>query len=164
MHLAPPFLPRSDCFPQLFIFIERRFTRLQNPRGLSDGLLALAQISSARDRLATISLTAQDAAQLIRTVDGDTELEDARDAVGEIGVRLTVASTSLAVASSEIQQLTDREAQSGDGHLALVSQRIKSARHLDSHASARSTTQRRAGYRFLTWASSFSSPMRRICA
>ena len=96
-------------------------------RGLSDGLLALAQISSARDRLATISLTAQDAAQLIRTVDGDTELEDARDAVGEIGVRLTVASTSLAVASSEIQQLTDREAQSGDGNLALVSQRIKSA-------------------------------------
>ncbi|MCH7678433.1 hypothetical protein IID10_03605, partial [candidate division KSB1 bacterium] len=59
-------------------------------RSLSDGLFALEQITSAQERLASISVMATEVASLIRTVDADTELEEAREAVGEIGVRLTV--------------------------------------------------------------------------
>lgn len=96
-------------------------------RGLSDGLFALEQISSARDRLASISVTAANAGLLIAAVDGDTELDDARDAVGEIGVHLMVASAAMAEASLEVQELADREALSGDSNLALVAQRVQSA-------------------------------------
>jgi transposase len=46
---------------------------------------------------------------------------------------------------------------------AFFSYRTRRPRHFESHASVRSTTQRRAGCVFWPWESSFSSPMRRIC-
>ena len=43
--------------------------------------------------------------------------------------------------------------------LPSLSYRTRTARHLESRASVRSTTHRRAGYRLSPEASSFSSPM-----